>query len=84
MMRGWRQFLEEDGESLMRIKKREQMIVDAVIVSDKAGVSNCDEKSLEQLTNTASLPGIVGDAWGMADFHRGYGFPIGGVMATDI
>ena len=83
-MRGWRQFLEEDGESLMRIKKREQMIVDAVIVSDKAGVSNCDEKSLEQLTNTASLPGIVGDAWGMADFHRGYGFPIGGVMATDI
>jgi tRNA-splicing ligase RtcB len=36
------------------------------------------------LVNTASLPGIVGDAWAMADWHYGYGFPIGGVVATDI
>ena len=33
---------------------------------------------------TASLDGIVGNAWAMADWHFGYGFPIGGVVATDI
>ena len=29
------------------------------------------------------MPGIVGEAWAMADWHYGYGFPIGGVVATD-
>ena len=83
-MQDWRQFLEEDGDSTIRIKKRGEMLVDAVIVSDRAHLKRSDDKSLEQLTNTASLPGIVGEAWGMADLHRGFGFPIGGVVATDI
>ena len=39
---------------------------------------------LSQVVNTASLAGIVGNAWAMADWHFGYGFPIGGVVATDI
>jgi len=43
-----------------------------------------DDRSPAQLVNTAGLPGIVGDAWAMADWHFGYGFPIGGVVATDI
>ncbi len=83
-MQDWSQFLEDEGDSLMRIKKRGDMLADAVIVSDRSHLGKSDEKSLEQLTNTASLPGIVGEAWGMADFHRGYGFPIGGVVATEI
>jgi len=83
-MEDWSQFLEGDEDSLMRIKKRGEMLVDAVIVSDSAHAGKSNDKSLEQLTNTASLPGIVGEAWGMADFHQGYGFPIGGVVATDI
>jgi tRNA-splicing ligase RtcB len=40
------------------------------------------ERSLEQLVNTATLPGIVGYALAMPDIHQGYGFPIGGVVAT--
>lgn len=83
-MEDWRDFLEEDGESLMRIRKRGDMLVDAVIVSDSGHFGQGDVKSLEQLTNAASLPGVIGDAWGMADFHRGFGLPIGGVVATDI
>jgi tRNA-splicing ligase RtcB len=39
--------------------------------------------SLEQAVNVATLPGIVGDALAMPDIHQGYGFPIGGVAATD-
>jgi tRNA-splicing ligase RtcB len=37
-----------------------------------------------QLANVASLPGLVGPAMAMPDFHWGYGFPIGGVAAFDL
>jgi tRNA-splicing ligase RtcB len=40
------------------------------------------DRSLEQLTNVATLPGIVKAAMAMPDVHEGYGFPIGGVAAT--
>ena len=42
-----------------------------------------DEKVYEQLTNVATLPGIVNAAYAMPDAHWGYGFPIGGVAAFD-
>jgi tRNA-splicing ligase RtcB len=41
-----------------------------------------NDRSLEQLINTTTLPGIVGYALAMPDMHQGYGFPIGGVVAT--
>ncbi len=56
------------------------------------GVIYADEKMLqqtlqdnapEQVANVASLPGIVGRSMAMPDIHWGYGFPIGGVAATD-
>lgn len=43
-----------------------------------------EDKSLGQLVNTATLPGIVGYALAMPDIHQGYGFPIGGVVATEL
>ncbi len=42
------------------------------------------DKSLDQLVNTATLPGIVKYALAMPDIHQGYGFPIGGVIATEL
>ena len=41
------------------------------------------DRSLEQLANVATLPGIVEAALAMPDIHQGYGFPVGGVAATD-
>lgn len=41
-----------------------------------------NDRSLEQLVNVATLPGIVHAAFVMPDVHEGYGFPIGGVAAT--
>ena len=41
-----------------------------------------EDDSLDQLINTATLPGIVQHALAMPDIHEGYGFPIGGVVAT--
>jgi tRNA-splicing ligase RtcB (3'-phosphate/5'-hydroxy nucleic acid ligase) len=40
--------------------------------------------SLEQLMNVATLPGVVGAALAMPDAHQGYGFPVGGVAATEL
>jgi tRNA-splicing ligase RtcB len=42
------------------------------------------DRSLDQVANVASLPGIVGASYAMPDVHWGYGFPIGGVAATDV
>lgn len=41
------------------------------------------DKSLEQAVNVATLPGLVGHVVVMPDMHQGYGFPIGGVAATE-
>ena len=66
-----------------RIGPTGAMRVPAVIYADEALLAAMDDKVLEQLTNVASLPGIVGNAWAMPDAHWGYGFPIVGVAAFD-
>src|ERR671932_209963 len=43
-----------------------------------------EDRSLEQLQNVATLPGIVGAALAMPDIHQGYGFPVGGLAATEV
>ncbi len=42
------------------------------------------DRSLEQLENVATLPGIVEAALAMPDIHEGYGFPVGGVAAIEL
>ncbi|KAA0233689.1 MAG: RNA-splicing ligase RtcB [Acidimicrobiales bacterium] len=42
------------------------------------------DRSLQQVANVATLPGIVAASYAMPDVHWGYGFPIGGVAATDV
>ncbi len=43
-----------------------------------------DDKSLEQAVNATTLPGLVGEVVVMPDMHQGYGFPIGGIAATEL
>ena len=43
-----------------------------------------EDRSVEQLVNMATLPGIQKYALAMPDMHEGYGFPIGGVGAFDV
>ena len=43
-----------------------------------------EDRAVEQVANVATLPGIVGACYAMPDIHWGYGFPIGGVAATDV
>ena len=42
-----------------------------------------NDRSLEQAVNAATLPGLVGHVIVMPDMHQGYGFPIGGIAATE-
>ena len=42
-----------------------------------------NDKSLDQAINASTLPGLVGSVIVMPDMHQGYGFPIGGVAATE-
>ena len=42
------------------------------------------DQALQQVANVATLPGIVEASYAMPDVHWGYGFPIGGVAATEV
>jgi tRNA-splicing ligase RtcB (3'-phosphate/5'-hydroxy nucleic acid ligase) len=42
------------------------------------------DRSLEQLQNVTTLPGVVEAALAMPDIHQGYGFPVGGIAATEL
>ncbi len=42
-----------------------------------------EDRASEQVANVAHLPGIVEASFAMPDIHWGYGFPIGGVAATE-
>jgi tRNA-splicing ligase RtcB len=60
------------------------MIVPAKIYATRKLLEAMDTGVIEQVTNVACLPGIVRQAYAMADAHWGYGFPIGGVAAFDV
>jgi tRNA-splicing ligase RtcB (3'-phosphate/5'-hydroxy nucleic acid ligase) len=60
------------------------MRVDGIVFGDRDLVQRAlEDRAVEQVTNVAALPGIVGASYAMPDIHWGYGFPIGGVAATD-
>ena len=61
------------------------MKVDGLVYADEKLLKDIyHDKALEQVANVAFLPGIVNYSLAMPDIHWGYGFPIGGVAATDI
>lgn len=61
------------------------MRVPARIVADDVLFAQIGrDRSIEQLMNVATLPGLVGCVVGMPDMHEGYGFPVGGVAATTL
>ncbi|MDZ4152908.1 RtcB family protein, partial [Methylicorpusculum sp.] len=64
---------------------RADMRVPARVFSSEALLEAIlEDRSLDQLVNVATLPGIQGHAFAMPDIHQGYGFPIGGVAAMAI
>jgi tRNA-splicing ligase RtcB len=75
------------GETLWEIPAgaRADMRVPARVFADRELLEAIlGDRSLEQLQNVATLPGIVDYALAMPDIHQGYGFPVGGVAATEL
>ena len=61
------------------------MRVPGIIYADEKLLKDIrQDKAMEQVANVAFLPGIVNASLAMPDLHWGYGFPIGGVAATDV
>lgn len=77
--------LRKIDEYLYEIPKefRHDMRVPARLYADDAILEDAlGDRSIEQLVNTATLPGVVRYTLAMPDIHQGYGPPIGGVIAT--
>ena len=75
--------LQRQTEHQWQIAPHGKMRVPAVIFATESLIRDMDEKVYEQVTNVATLPGIVRASYAMPDAHWGYGFPIGGVAAFD-
>jgi tRNA-splicing ligase RtcB len=75
--------LQRTAENEWRIEPFGKMRVPGVIYASETLIRDMDEKVYEQVTNVATLPGIVKASYAMPDAHWGYGFPIGGVAAFD-
>ena len=78
--------LEKVDEYTWRIPKtfKPGMRVPGVVFADKNLLEKmATDRTLEQCVNVAHLPGICKHAITLPDGHEGYGFPIGGVAATD-
>lgn len=75
----------EDGPFRYRIPRQGAMHVPGIVFATPALLPEAaGDQSLTQVVNVATLPGITGASYAMPDVHWGYGFPIGGVAATDI
>src|SRR5579885_3072874 len=69
---------------LIPLRSNPDMRVPGMVYADDELIELMKEdNALQQVVNVASLPGIVGHSLAMPDIHWGYGFPVGGVAATD-
>lgn len=76
--------IERIDETRWRVPRHGAMRVDGIVYSSEAMMTELfDDPSLVQVANVAHLPGILKASLAMPDIHWGYGFPIGGVAATD-
>ena len=78
--------LERVSEVCWRIPSdyKSGMRVDGLIYADDRLMADIrDDPAVDQVANVACLPGIQRASLAMPDIHRGYGFCIGGVCATD-
>ncbi|MEW6523572.1 MAG: RtcB family protein [Bacillota bacterium] len=83
----WSGPLEPAGECRWQIPAsyKAGMRVPGIIYASRAMIDDIRaDQAAEQVANVAHLPGIVRASLAMPDIHWGYGFPIGGVAATDV
>lgn len=65
-------------------KEGDMNVPGKIFLSDELMKIIKEDKSIQQVKNVASMPGIVKNSFAMPDMHMGYGFSIGGVAAFDM
>ena len=76
--------MEQIGPALWKIPREGEMKVPALVFGTKKIIKKMKkDRTLTQIKNVTTLPGIVKNALVMPDGHEGYGFPIGGVAAFE-
>lgn len=73
--------LQKVSDNEWHVKPHGAMRAPAIIYANQELIQGMDNKVYEQVTNVATLPGILKASYAMPDAHWGYGFPIGGVAA---
>ncbi len=77
--------LRRAGDVLWEVPRRGEMRVPGrIYASQDLIVQATHDRAVDQVGNVAELPGVVTASFAMPDIHWGYGFPIGGVAATDV
>jgi len=72
------------GEREFKIDPDRGMKVPVTIYANEALVSKMVmDRTIDQAANVATLPGVRKHVVVLPDGHEGYGFPVGGVAATD-
>lgn len=75
----------EETPYRFRIEQEGAMRVPGIVFASRSLLPRDEgDMALMQVVNVATLPGIVRASYAMPDVHWGYGFPIGGVAATDV
>ena len=70
---------------MWEIPREGGMLVPGLVFASEQLLKEAERShTLDQVRNVAHLPGIVRSSMAMPDIHNGYGFPIGGVAATDV
>lgn len=78
--------VQQVGEVTWIVPQQQGMRVPGKIYADRKMMEEIirENESIKQVMNVAMLPGIQKYSLAMPDIHWGYGFPIGGVAATDL
>lgn len=77
--------LRQIGEAVWEIPRHGDMLVPGrVFATESLLLKAREDRAIDQVVGVAHLPGIRRASMAMPDVHWGYGFPIGGVAATDV
>ena len=55
-----------------------------IYADDNLILKMSEDRTLDQAVNVSTLPGVKKNVVVLPDGHEGYGFPVGGVAATDL
>ncbi len=78
-----RKKLKKINDNIYEVPREGAMKIPGRIFVNEKLLKEIDTETIKQVMNAATLPGVLGYSIAMPDMHRGYGFSIGGVVASD-